>query len=65
MKSQDSQNQEEAKKRSEAAALMGRVKSPRKAEAARENGKLGGRPKGPAIYLSKALENEIRRRGIS
>ena len=44
MQSQDSQNQEEARKRSEAAALMGRVKSQKKAKAARENGKKGGRP---------------------
>jgi len=32
----------------EAAAAMGRVKSPAKAAAARANGKLGGRPKRPA-----------------
>ena len=31
--------------RSEAARLMGRVKSDRKAAAARENGKRGGRPR--------------------
>lgn len=30
---------------SEAARLLGKVKSPKKARAARENGKLGGRPR--------------------
>ena len=34
--------------RAEAARLMGSVKSEAKAEKARENGKLGGRPKGTA-----------------
>jgi hypothetical protein len=36
----------DAETRSEAARLMGAVRSERKASAVRANGKLGGRPKG-------------------
>jgi hypothetical protein len=36
------------KARSEAARLLGQARSPKKAAAVRENGKLGGRPKAPA-----------------
>ena len=35
------------KKLSKAAAVMGRIKTEKKAEAARENGKKGGRPVNP------------------
>jgi hypothetical protein len=37
--------------RSEAARLMGSARSPAKTEAARENGKKGGRPPGTTIRL--------------
>lgn len=39
---------------SKAAAALGRVKSPAKAAAARENGKLGGRP--ATLLRSRALD---------
>lgn len=38
---------------SEAARAMGRVKSKAKADAARRNGKLGGRPKKPMTELNR------------
>ena len=38
----------------DAAAAMGRVKSPAKAAASRANGKLGGRPRNSAAPVSTA-----------
>ncbi len=53
------------KQLSEAARVMGRVRSVRKAEAARQNGLLGGRPPGirhsRAVRLKLALAQQARR----
>ena len=44
----------------QAAAAMGRVKSKKKAAAVRENGKLGGRPKGPGKPHSEETKERMR-----
>jgi hypothetical protein len=52
----------EVQARSEAAAVLGRSKSKAKAEAARENGKLGGRPKGNAHDRRKQNRRAARKK---
>jgi hypothetical protein len=49
----------EAQSRSEAAAVLGRIKTPKKAKAARENGKLGGRPKLTELQRKRALAGKV------
>ena len=44
----------------QAAAAMGRVKSEKKSAAVRENGKLGGRPKGPGKPHSEETKERMR-----
>ena len=46
--------------RREAAAQMGRARTPKKAEAARENGKLGGRPPGSGRPFSDETKAKMR-----
>ncbi len=45
---------------SEAAAMMGRVKTQRKAAAAQVNGRLGGRPKGAGKPFTEEAKRRMR-----
>ena len=55
---------DQAELRREAARLLGRVRSERKTIAARENGKLGGRPKDYAVSedTKRRIAEGVRRR---
>jgi len=53
------ENDEQARKaRSEAARLLGQARTPRKAAAVRENGKLGGRPRKVFVLTVQKPEQE-------
>jgi hypothetical protein len=56
----DTEHLEQSEALRQAAAAMGRVKSEKKAAAVRENGKLGGRPKGPGKPHSEETKERMR-----
>lgn len=53
-------NEEDKRLLSEAAAMMGRVRTQRKAAAARDNGRLGGRPQGMGRPFTEEAREKMR-----